>query len=230
MAEINIDATGRYGNMSVNDVAFTLEKAYKCEIMSRQGRVLLQAGAIYEATQIFDLARNTWSDEIEPTLGTLGMEVKDHPVLKGLPSLMKVNEGLSFFSKSRYDRALQCFTTAIDNLRKQDRIHPQYRVEDWVGPSIATCIEHSTLYSESVGNMALCHLYECRMEEAVALMEGLIREDPTAFLTERVIFNLCTLYELGSDSTVGTRKKRVLQLIAKRFFLHDVGPESFRIN
>jgi hypothetical protein len=61
-------------------------------------------------------------------------------------------------------------------------------------------------------------------------MEGLIREDPTAFLTERVIFNLCTLYELGSDSTVGTRKKRVLQLIAKRFFLHDVGPESFRIN
>jgi hypothetical protein len=56
-----------------------------------------------------------------------------------------------------------------------------------------------------------------------------IQEDPTAFLTERIVFNICTLYELGSDSAASARKKRVLQLIAKRFFLHDVGPESFRV-
>lgn len=60
-------------------------------------------------------------------------------------------------------------------------------------------------------------------------MEGLIRTDPTCFLTERMALNLCTLYELSADTTVANRKKRALQLIAKRFFLHDVGPESFRI-
>jgi hypothetical protein len=37
------------------------------------------------------------------------------------------------------------------------------------------------------------------------------------------------LYELSADTAVANRKKRTLQLIAKRFFLHDVGPESFRI-
>jgi hypothetical protein len=67
------------------------------------------------------------------------------------------------------------------------------------------------------------------MKDAVVSLEGLVRDDPAAFLTERVAFNLCTLYELGSDSAVATRNKRVLQLIAKRFFLHDIGPESFRV-
>ena len=61
-------------------------------------------------------------------------------------------------------------------------------------------------------------------------MESLVRQDPTAFLTERVALNLCTLYELGSDTAVANRKKRTLQLIAKRFYLHDIGPESFRIS
>ena len=77
--------------------------------------------------------------------------------------------------------------------------------------------------------MALCSLYTCQMKDAVSLLEGLVREDPTLFLTERVAFNLCTLYELGSDSAVSARRKRVIQVIAKRFFLHDIGPESFRV-
>jgi len=237
-AEIRSNTNGRYDDlsmmtgptMSVDDVAAILQNVYRCEILSRQGRVLLQAGAIFEASEVFDLAKTIFSDDIEPRIFSLPTKIKDHPVLNGLPSLIEINEALCCFSKSRYDRSLQCFTNAVDYLRKQDTIHPTYNIEDWVGPSIVTCIEPNVLYSEAVGNMALCHLYECRMNEAVALLEGLVREDPTAFLTERAAFNLCTLYELGSDTKVGTRKKKVLQLIAKRFFLHDVGPESFRIN
>jgi hypothetical protein len=38
-----------------------------------------------------------------------------------------------------------------------------------------------------------------------------------------------TLYELSSDTAVAGRKKRVLQVIAKRFFLHDIGAECFRL-
>jgi hypothetical protein len=60
-------------------------------------------------------------------------------------------------------------------------------------------------------------------------MEGLVREDPTMYLTEGVAFNLCTLYELGSDGDECTRRKKILQRVAKRFFLHDVGVESFRL-
>lgn len=80
-----------------------------------------------------------------------------------------------------------------------------------------------------INNFALCALYTCRMREAVVLMEMLIREDPTRYLTHCIVFNLCTLYELGWDSTMSERKKRVLQMVAKRFSLHDVGAESFRL-
>ena len=79
------------------------------------------------------------------------------------------------------------------------------------------------LVAPALNNMALCALYTCRMRAAVALFEGLIREDPTKYLTECMVFNLCTLYELGSDHQVSERKKRILQLVAKRFMLHDVG-------
>lgn len=224
-------ATGQSFSMEETTlVSVLLTKVYKCEILSRQGRTLLQAGALLGAAEVFELAKDIWTNDVEQTISTLPDAIINHPVLKIMPCQMEVNEGLYYFAKSRYGHALQCFTRAVEILRKDDNFHARYRVEEWVGPSIAASEAPNLLYSESVGNMALCHLYECRMNEAVAIQEGLIREDPTAFFTERLAFNLCTLYELGSDSAVGTRKKRVLQLIAKRFFLHDVGPESFRIN
>ena len=81
-----------------------------------------------------------------------------------------------------------------------------------------------------LNNLALCALYTCRMRDAVNMMEALVREDPTKYLTEVMVFNLCTLYELGSDNATSERKKRVLQSIAKRFTLHDIGPENFRLH
>ena len=80
-----------------------------------------------------------------------------------------------------------------------------------------------------MNNLALCALYTCRMREAVDLIESLIREDPTKYLTSTLAFNLCTLYELGSENSISDKKKRILQSIAKRFTLHDVGKENFRL-
>ena len=67
------------------------------------------------------------------------------------------------------------------------------------------------------------------MQSSVQELENLIREDPCLYLTEGVAFNLCTLYELGSEGEECMRKKKVLQRVAKRFYLHDVGVESFRL-
>ena len=87
-----------------------------------------------------------------------------------------------------------------------------------------------TLISHCLNNLALCALYNCRYTDAVNMMESLVREGPSLFLTERLAFNLCTLYELGSDAPASDRKKRVLQVISKRFFLHDIGSECFRVS
>jgi tetratricopeptide (TPR) repeat protein len=207
------------------NVISCLTKTCMCEIMSRQGRVLLQAGVLFEAAEIFETAKILWT-EVEASIPE---ELRNHEAVKLMPCQMEVNEALFYFSKSHYDHAIQSFSKAVDLLRKTDNFHTRYRSGEWVGPSIITCEAANVLYSEAINNIALCHLYTCNMKEAVDLLEGLVRQDPTSFLSERVAFNLSTLYELGSDSATGTRKKRVLQLIAKRFFLHDVGPESFRV-
>mmetsp|Transcript_18559 Transcript_18559/g.26394 ORF Transcript_18559/g.26394 Transcript_18559/m.26394 type:complete len:114 (+) Transcript_18559:3-344(+) len=88
----------------------------------------------------------------------------------------------------------------------------------------------SSLTVECINNLSLCLLYSGKMREAVREMESLIRKDPCEYLTEGMAFNLCTLYELGSDGEECTKRKKRLQRVAKRFFLHDIGVESFRLN
>jgi tetratricopeptide (TPR) repeat protein len=207
-----------------------LTKAYTCEIYSRQGRILLQAGALFEAADIFESAK-ILSGEVEASSAHFPTR-NNNEVVRLLPCQMQVNEGIFHFSKSRYDHALESFSKAVEILRKDREnniLASKYRSKDWVGPCIVGCQPANVLYNETINNMALSHLYMCKMKDAVDLLEELVCEDPTSFLTERLAFNLCTLYELGSDNATGVRKKKTLQLIAKRFFLHDIGPESFRV-
>lgn len=195
---------------------------------------MLQAGALFEAREVFEEAKTMWTETESSSLSSMPLpeELSNHikTLIVVMPSLIEINDGLFYFAKSNYDHALQSFSKAIDILRKDgSNFHSKYRAQDWVGPAVAGCQTNALLYNEAVNNLSLCHLYMCNMKDAVVTLEELVRGDPTFFLTERVAFNLCTLYELGSDSAVATRNKRVLQLIAKRFFLHDVGPESFRV-
>ena len=231
MMELIPDATkqevqSKFGDASnTQELEHVLSTAYKCEVLSRQGRVLLQMGALSQVAKVFDTATTLW-DSIKTNIPA---ELQTLNALKLIPSQLDMNAGLYFFSKSNYDRSLQSFSSAKDILRTLGDLTTKYNIDDWMGSGIAACYDPNDIYSECLNNMALCCLYTCQMANAVSYLEGLVREDPTAFLNERVAFNLTTLYELGSDSATSARKKRVLQLIAKRFFLHDVGPESFRV-
>ena len=209
-------------------VVSVLTTAYRCEILSRQGRCLLQVGALPEVEQRFLSARTQWETMVESVNG-FGKELSQHVMIRTMPALLAANDGLFYFAKSNYEKAMECFTRATDHLRSHGTLIAKYRVEDWMGPTVAGSEMHHVLFSECINNISLGFLYTCRMADSVMILESLVREDPTAFLTERVAFNLCTLYELGSDSAGSARRKRVLQLIAKRFFLHDIGPESFRL-
>lgn len=204
-----------------------LMAAFRCEIMSRQGRILLNVGALTQVGGLFEAARETWhaidTNSIPPAL-------IDHQLINLIPVQEAMNEGLLDFAKSDFDKANVAFSKAADCMRAIPAIKLRYDPDDWMGPIVVGCETPNIVYSECINNMALCGLYTCRLKDAVELLEGVIREDPGAFLTERTAFNLCTLYELGADSAISARRKRVLQLIAKRFFLHDIGPESFRVN
>lgn len=204
----------------------TLIAAYQCEVRFRQGKILLQLGALPQVAELFEHARGEWTK----ASAEVPEELASHPAVILMACQMEVNEALFYFAQNNYDHAMTSFSIALDILRRQDLLNQRYNTDSFVGTGVVCLDAPNELYSECVNNMALCNLYACKMQDAVNQLEDLVRSDPTSFLTERVAFNLCTLYELGADSAVSARRKRVLQLIAKRFFLHDIGPESFRVS
>merc|ERR1711862_133485 len=136
--------------------------------------------------------------------------------------------GLLAFAQAKHNEAAKLFRDTLIQQRNiataTESTCPTWR--DLAAPSLGFCPE-SSLTVECLNNLSLCLLYSGDMHSAAEEMEGLIREDPCLYLTEGIAFNLCTLYELGKDGEECTRKKKVLQRVAKRFFLHDVRSESF---
>lgn len=191
--------------------------AHMAEVWSRQGRILLQVGAISEAEQMF--AKTT-----PPSVTN-----QQHWIIDKGPAQFAIQQGMAQFARRNYQDAMASFKHASDLLRILPEPIYGYRKEAFVGPEIWVETPQGLL-TQAWNNMGLSALYTCRMQEAVRLMESLVREDPTAYLTERLAFNLCTLYELGADTAASARKKRVLQLVATRFYLHDISQDQFRVN
>lgn len=230
-----------------------LTSSSRIEILSRQGRILLQVGAILEAEFLFQSIEN---DELPKLYSSLEYaskileggshqdfltKLKHTFFIQQAPIQILLNKGLLLFAKEDYFLSMDAFRQAIEKQRSNtttntthvtDTSHTttssNFFQEDFLSPGLGFDIE-PTLITFCLNNMALCALYTCQMNKAVDYMEHLICENPTLYLTEGLAFNICTLYELGSENTVSTRKKNVLQQIAKRFFLHDITSEYFRI-
>jgi tetratricopeptide (TPR) repeat protein len=239
----------------------------KIELISRQGRILLQIGAVDEAQELFHTVESTH-------FAVLSQQMRTHPLPTEVKSLLRqmpmrnaytniiLNKGLLFFAREQYPRAMEQFNLAVEESRavnsERDTIlgggnsqeDQQQRVLNQMALTQDICMvslndskddnllhlllldppeDQCSHLSTCVNNMALCALYSCQMRKAVHILESLIRENPSMHMTEVLTFNLCTLYELGSDNAKSGKKKRTLQLIATRFGLQDIPQESFRI-
>ncbi|KAL3785243.1 hypothetical protein HJC23_002698 [Cyclotella cryptica] len=212
------------------------------ELMSRQILILLQVGALDAAESVqSDLANQVTRIKAitrSSNKNSLLLQIeRESALVRHAPLRLKINEGLLLFSRCNFTDASTCFRDALlgqkgfdktlANLTTQPPGCPSWK--DLSSPTLGFETE-SSLTVECLNNLSLCLLYSGNMRCAVQEMEGLVREDPTMYLTEGMAFNLCTLYELGSDGEECTRRKKILQRVAKRFFLHDVGVESFRLN
>lgn len=215
--------------------------ASRIEVLSRQGRILVQAGAMSEAEQIFQRI------EEEDYVTFCSLKQKMHDLLyqqlfnnmwivQKVSTNILINKGLTLFAREQYDQAMEQYKLAADEeaiISNRETANGSSTIFShtvlYPGIGLDPPEEHTSYLPHCWNNMALCSLYSCRMHEAVVMLESLIRENPTMYLTETLTFNLCTLYELGSDNTVSGKKKRMLQLIAKRFSIQDIGAESFRI-
>ena len=215
-----------------------LRGACRAELLSRQGRVLLQAGASEAAEEILERAGAAWTAELDDSSKDV---LSDHPAVRHVPSLLSANEGLLEFSRGNYEGALERFRSTVEYLRSAAPPQPEDSDDEAdddeeeegaasAATALLTAASRGSLYAEAVNNMSLSALYTCRLRDALDLLESLVREDAGRYLTDRVALNLCTLYELASpESAQAARRKRVLQTVAKRFSLHDIPPECFRV-
>jgi hypothetical protein len=212
------------------------------ELMSRELLILLQCGALDAARTVqTDLAAHvTHIREVTRSTKKSHMILRlenEAAFVRQAPFRLQLNEGLLLFANGNFTDASNYFRDALQGQMEMDRSHvnvsnqplgcPTWK--ELAAPTLGFDAE-SSLTVECLNNLSLCLLYSGNMRRAVHELEGLVREDPTMFLTEGMAFNLCTLYELGSDGEECTRRKKVLQRVAKRFFLHDIGVESFRLN
>ena len=218
-----------------------IKYAAEVELMSRQILILLQCGALdaakavqtYLTEQVARIDTVIRSTNNSIMMTRLGQEMA---LVRQAPFRVKVNEGLLLFANGKFTDALNIFRDAMQgqknatvqsNSSMQPLGCPSWK--ELSSPTLGFDSENS-LTVECLNNISLCLLYSGNMRWAVYELEGLVREDPTMYLTEGMAFNLCTLYELGSDGEECTKRKKTLQRVAKRFFLHDVGVESFRLN
>lgn len=78
-----------------------------------------------------------------------------------------------------------------------------------------------SLLSVAVNNFSVSALHLRKMTLSVNRLEKLILDDPVRYLTDAIVFNLCTLYELSCSPEVSTNKKKVLQAVAETFNITD---------
>ena len=131
----------------------------------------------------------------------------------------------------QFDEALNCFQNVIDSRQSLEPnfvsfspelsiFHVLYRAKD-------ECI-----LAVAVNNYSVCCLHLKRNLAAVSSMEKLIAEDPVRFLSDSMVFNLCTMYDLSFSTEVSTSKKKALQKLAVRFGINEplLHWRSFRLN
>jgi tetratricopeptide (TPR) repeat protein len=190
-----------------------LEACYQVEVLSCQGRILLQMGALPEASRVFQHAQATWDDEAaSSTKSSLSSAPTSEDwgsasalavtVVQRSSAQLTVNQALLSFASCQYDRALELFRRAAAQIRQAEPLPGQNpasrRRRDAGGFDssedafllLGTDDPLSSLFSETCNNMALCAVYTCRLNEAIHLMESLVRQDPTRYLTDRVALNL----------------------------------------
>lgn len=96
-------------------------------------------------------------------------------------------------------------------------------------------LRHSTEHSNlaiAVNNLSICCLYVKQIRAAIQRLEQLILQNPARHLTDPVVFNLCTLYDLSYAPDTSATKKKIMQRVASEYHVDDpiLHWKSFRLS
>lgn len=160
--------------------------------------------------------------------------VANHPALTADPFLQQsllLVQGLLQFAEELYETAAETFSHLLDAERMREAhssrgflLLPKEGADFTRGCASRLALTESrdeSLLSAGVNNLCLCLLHLKQNHTAIARLEALIGENPPRFMSDAVVFNLCTMYDLSYSPDASQQKKKVLQKVATRFGLVD---------
>lgn len=178
-------------------------------------------------------------------LESISQSLANFPSLTGdvyLQQILMSCQGLLSFAEDNYESAAEIFAHLLETEKSREQYNSQFFTWSEPEPDILTVgmafkralceAKDEGLLSSAVNNLSLSLLHLKQNRSAIEKLEQLIGLDPPAYMTDAVVFNLCTLYDLSYSPEISQQKKKVLQRIALRFGLIDpvLHWRSFRAN
>jgi len=143
---------------------------------------------------------------LEPALGSSAM-----PALAASFALTGDDDSIS----QPLQRKLALFEVvshAICNMTNKNVLLNEIEFANSTNESIIAC---------ATNNFAICALHLKQISRAVGILEKVIKDNPTVYLIDPVVFNLCTMYDLTCAPDVSVQKKKALQVVAQTFSIED---------
>jgi hypothetical protein len=94
-----------------------------------------------------------------------------------------------------------------------------------------TCQLDDSIYPSCANNYAVAAMHLGKVESAVHMLESIIQKDPSRYLIDAIVFNLCTMYDISFSPQIAEMKKKTLQSIGSIYWVRDVtlNSKSFRL-
>ena len=216
--------------------AFEADDEYlaRSEIITlcRLSRVMLQVG---------DISTSLYYTQLATTL--LSTKASFQRVESDVSDQVTLALGISMFCQDQYENAQRSFEGVIDReiyRRSLDTVPLTIcgasLLDDskWEGfhdenPFQFGFSQEESLLSMAINNYAVCALFMKKVDVAMKKLENFIQDNPPQNLTDPVVFNLCTIYDLSFSVEVSTNKKKMLQRIAAMYFVDGLNWRSFRL-
>jgi len=212
-------------------------------LLTRLARLLFQIGSVKNGSLYYEKASALLASDVNVA--------KD----EALQSQVLLTQGLLLFSTEQFEQALDLFTTIIDTeggLASEglaSQLAPSIPASVLKGATagtleaaVASALSVHDLQRRAqadgsnlavaVNNLSICALYVKQIRTAITRLEQLILLDPARHLTDPVVFNLCTLYDLSYAPDTSVMKKKVMQGVAGAYHVDDpiLHWRSFRLS
>ena len=202
-------------------------------LLCRLARLSLHQGALQRGISLCDAAMDVTT--------SAGMQAD------GVAAQVHLTRGLALFSIHDYEEAARLFSEVAQQqiqIQNQNQSQSSSGADTDAKEAAAVAVAshalvsryagvvfgEDPLYGSAVNGYAICALQLKDIACSVHHMERLLLRAPALQMTDIVVFNLCTLYDLSCSPAMCVKKKKVLQQLAACYGMSSsLNPKSYRL-